>query len=61
LGWKRDDSKSNHNEICYKIIFEAHANGKNKYIGIDVNAPIQGLGNASYNRFIINSDLELVK
>jgi len=40
LGWKRDDSKSNHNEICYKLIFEAHANGRNKYIGVDVNAPI---------------------
>lgn len=61
LGYKRNTSNANKNSIVYKFLFELSNFGGSKYIGVEVDAPIQGLGNASYNRFILNADLNLVK
>jgi hypothetical protein len=61
LGFKRDPSKANVNHICYKLVFSLSHFGGKKYIGVELDAPIQGLGNASYKKMILNSDLDLVK
>lgn len=58
---KKDTADANKNSITYKMMWELSHFGGSKYIGVEVDAPIQGLGNATYNKFILNSDMELVK
>lgn len=43
------------------MIWEIEHYGGKKYVGVEVDSPIQGLGNATYNRFIVHSDLKLVQ
>ena len=43
------------------MIFEVSHFGGSKYIGVEVDSPIQGLGNAKYNRFILHADRDMVE
>ncbi len=61
LGLKRLAEESKKNHICYKMVFKLENPKGHKYIGIEVDAPIQGLGNATYKRMIIHKDLIMVK
>jgi len=53
--------EANKNIICYKMIFELNNPNGSKYVGVEVDSPIQGLGNATYKRMIIHNDLQMVK
>lgn len=49
------------NSIVYKFIWEISHYGGKKYIGVEVDSPIQGLANATYNKFIIHVDPKMVQ
>ena len=61
LFFSKDTSDAKKNSIVYKFVFEASHFGGSKYIGVEVDTSIEGMGNAKYNRFILHRKLETVK
>ncbi|MCP4521443.1 MAG: hypothetical protein GY827_07090 [Cytophagales bacterium] len=61
LCYHKNTAKASSNSVLYRFIFELSHYGGSKYIGVEVDTPISGLANASYNRFILHKDLKLVK
>lgn len=43
------------------MVWEIEHYGGKRYIGVEVDSPIQGLGNATYNRVIVHGDINMVK
>ena len=60
-GYQQDTTRATLNSIVYKLMWEVSHYGGKKYIGVEVDSPIQGLANATYNRFIIHHDASLVQ
>jgi hypothetical protein len=42
------------------LIFELSNYSGSKYIGIQVDSPINGLANAKYQRFLLHKDLDVI-
>lgn len=60
IAFKKDTEKAAFNSIKYHIVFETSNYSSTKYIGLIVDSPIQGLGSAKYEKFVLNHDLDLV-
>lgn len=60
IAFKKDTTNAAYNSIKYRLVFELSNYLGSKYIGVLVDSSIQGLGSAKYEKFILNSNLDLV-
>lgn len=60
IAYKKITEGAAYNSIDYILLFQLENYFGSKYIGVVVNSPIQGFGSAKYNKFILNSNLNLV-